>query len=154
MMDSSGEMISKANSIWVLIDLKSQLPVRIPEEVTNAYPKEEKLDMQYLGRKVVFPKTGELTKAGELTVRQRDLDINMHVNNEQYIRFATDALEEAGFGDRTHPNRIRVEYRKQAFLGDMIYPLINDRTEEESRIFTVSLNGSDGKPYCLVEIRP
>ena len=154
MMDAAGEMISKANSIWVLIDLKSQLPVRIPKEVADSYPSEKKLDMDYLGRKVLFPKTGEVTKAGELTVRMRDLDINRHVNNEQYIRFATDALEEAGFGDRTHPKKIRVEYRKQAFKGDTILPVINDRTEDGQRIFTVSLNGSDGNPYCLVEIRP
>ncbi len=154
MIDAAGEMIAKANSIWVLIDLKSQLPVRIPKEVADSYPPGKKLDMDYLGRKVLFPKTGELSTAGELTVRQRDLDINRHVNNEQYIRFATDALEEAGFGDRTHPKKIRVEYRKQAFKGDTILPVINDRNEDGQRIFTVSLNGSDGNPYCLVEIRP
>lgn len=152
MQDSKGEMIAKANSIWVLIDLEKQFPVNVPEEVAAAYPKEEKLDMEYTGRKITFPKEGENLKAGELIVRQRDLDINRHVNNEQYIRFATDALEEAGFGDRTHPKRLRVEYRKQAFKGDMIYPLINNRSSEEKRIFTVSLNGEDEKPYCLVEI--
>lgn len=155
LLDHSGEMIAKANSIWALIDLRSQLPVKIPPEVSQAYPTEEKLDMEYLGRKVAFPKDGVNTEAGEVIIRQRDLDINRHVNNEQYIRFATDALEEAGFGDRTHPSRLRVEYRKQAFKGDMIYPLINDRTDSEGRrVFTVSLNGSDGKPYSLVELKP
>ena len=152
MEDAEGIVISKANSIWALIDLKSQLPVKVPDEVAAAYPVEEKLDMVYSGRKISFPETGENCKAGELIVRQRDLDINRHVNNEQYIRFATDALEEAGFGDRTHPERLRVEYRKQAFKGDMIYPLINDRLEDGKRIFTVSLNGEDETPYCLVEI--
>ncbi|MCR4589663.1 MAG: acyl-[acyl-carrier-protein] thioesterase [Lachnospiraceae bacterium] len=152
MEDAGGNMISKANSIWVLIDLKTQLPVRVPREVAAAYPAGEKLDMMYTGRKIIFPETGENRTAGELIARQRDLDINRHVNNEQYIRFATDALEEAGFGDRTHPERLRVEYRKQAFKGDMIYPLINDRTEDGKRIFTVSLNGEDKNPYCLVEI--
>lgn len=157
MKDAEGNMIARANSIWALIDLKEQFPVRVPEEVVKAYPMEEKLEMDYSGRKVIFPKDGENTSAGELTVRQRDLDINRHVNNEQYIRFATDALEEMGFGDRTHPRKLRVEYRKQAFKGDMIYPVINDRTEEGDnggRVFTVSLNGEDGKPYCLVELKP
>ncbi|MBQ6967446.1 MAG: acyl-[Lachnospiraceae bacterium] len=70
------------------------------------------------------------------------------------IRFATDALEEMGFGDRTHPKGLKVEYRKQAFKGDLIYPVINDRMEGETRIFTVSLNNAKGKPYCLVEIIP
>lgn len=152
MKDASGTTVSKANSIWVLIDLDSQLPVRVPKEVAAAYPAGEKLDMHYTGRKIIFPDAGENHTAGELIVRQRDLDINRHVNNEQYIRFATDALEEAGFGDRTHPEGLRVEYRKQAFKGDMIYPLINDRTENGKRIFTVSLNGEDEKPYCLVEV--
>ena len=152
MEDKKGEMIAKANSIWVLINLEKQLPVNVPPEVAEAYPEEERLDMNYNGRKINFPTDGENVKAGELTVRQRDLDINRHVNNEQYIRFATDALEEAGFGDHTHPGSLRVEYRKQAFKGDMIYPLINDRREGDKRIFTVSLDGEGGKPYCVVEI--
>ncbi len=152
MEDAEGRMIAKANSIWVLVDLKKQLPMNVPPEVISSYPPGKKLEMDYAGRKIVFPEKGEVCEAGELIVRQRDLDINRHVNNEQYIRFATDALEETGFGDRTHPGRLKVEYRKQAFKGDKIYPVINDRTEEGIRIFTVSLNGEDGKPYCLVEI--
>ena len=154
MEDSGGNMIAKANSIWTLVGLKKQLPMFIPEEVAESYPSEQKLDMDYSDRKIIFPKTGENSEAGELIVRQRDLDINRHVNNEQYIRFATDALEEMGFGDRTHPKGLKVEYRKQAFKGDLIYPVINDRTEEDTRIFTVSLNNAEGKPYCLVEITP
>ncbi|MBQ9549286.1 MAG: acyl-[Lachnospiraceae bacterium] len=153
MEDAGGSMIAKANSIWALIDLETQLPVKVPPEVAAAYPPGEKLDMTYTGRKIAYPKEGEEHTAGELTVRRRDLDINRHVNNERYIRFATDALEEAGFGDRTHPGGLRVEYRKQAFMGDLIYPVINDRTQDGKRIFTVSLNAEDGAPYCLVEIR-
>ena len=153
MEDAEGSMIAKANSIWALIDLESQLPVKVPPDVAAAYPAGEKLDMTYMGRKIAYPGEGEEYAADELIVRRRDLDINRHVNNERYIRFATDALEEAGFGDRTNPEGLRVEYRKQAFKGDLIYPVINDRTSEGKRIFTVSLNDSKGMPYCLVEIR-
>ena len=75
----------------------------------------------------------------------------------RYHHILPSVWEEMGFGDRTHPKKLRVEYRKQAFKGDMIYPVINDRTEggdDGGRVFTVSLNGEDGKPYCLVELKP
>ena len=43
---------------------------------------------------------------------------------------------------------LRVEYRKQAMLGDQITPVIYE-TEEYCM---VSLNGKDGKPYAVVQL--
>ena len=48
--------------------------------------------------------------------------------------------------DTRRVKRLLVEYRKQAFLGDVMYPL----AYEEGNSMTVSLNAADGSPYAVV----
>lgn len=57
------------------------------------------------------------------------------MNNGQYVRMARAALER-----EITVRELRVEYRKQAMLGDQITPVIYE-TEEYCM---VSLNGEDG----------
>lgn len=65
------------------------------------------------------------------------------MNNGQYVRMARAALER-----EITVRELRVEYRKQAMLGDQITPVIYE-TEEYCM---VSLNGKDGKPYAVVQL--
>ncbi len=111
--DESGEMILKADSIWVFIDTSSGRPMRPPELVVEKYAPEPKLDMEYLGRKLPRLPEGE----ERLTIKTPHyfIDTNNHVNNAKYILMCEELLP-YGF----HVNRIRAEYKKSAVLGDMI----------------------------------
>ena len=102
--------------------------------------------MDYAPRKLPFPKEGENHSVEDITVRLRDLDSNHHMNNEQYIRMALDCLD----GKLLHPSHMRAEYRKQAFLGNIIHPVVNERTVFDQTIYTVGLNNDEGKAYCNV----
>jgi hypothetical protein len=42
---------------------------------------------------------------------------------------------------------MRAEYKKQAFLNDVLYPYV---VEEDGR-YIISLNDGQGKPYVVVE---
>jgi len=44
--------------------------------------------------------------------------------------------------------RLRAEYKKQAFLNDVLYPTYYEMDGK----YIVSLNDSEGKPYSVVEI--
>ena len=44
---------------------------------------------------------------------------------------------------------LRVEYKRQAMLGDHIIPVLY-RTADN--ILLVSMNGTDGQPYAVVEM--
>ena len=74
----------------------------------------------------------------------RSLDTNHHVNNGQYVRMAMDYVQE-----KFEVRQLRVEYKMQALLGDIIYPVVCGG----EGTYVVSLNNEDEKPYCIVEIK-
>lgn len=139
-MEKDGRRIVKADSLWTLLDMEKMFPVKIPEEVSERYPKEEKIEMEYFSRKILI--TGEEKQAETLTIQKHHLDCNDHVNNGQYIKIASVYLPE-NFVIR----QMRAEYKKQARLGDVLYPYIY---MEENRV-TVCLCDEAKKPYVVVE---
>lgn len=77
-------------------------------------------------------------------MRKYHIDTNEHVNNCQYVQMALEVLPE-----ETRVRQIRVEYKKSAVLGDVIFPKV---AREEKRIVT-ELCDENGKPYAVIEIK-
>ena len=141
MNDATGkERLAVANSLWTLIDLDTMRPARVLEEIISAYEIQEKLDMEYTDRKIRFVSEGE--EKGEIRVKKHHLDTNNHVNNGQYVKMAMDFLPQ-GF----EVKRLRVEYKKQAVLSDVMLPVVY--AGEKS--FGVEFKASDGTVYANVE---
>ena len=139
-----GERLAVANSVWTLLDMEKMYPVRVPEEITEKYELAPKLDMEYSPRKIAVPKEGGERKE-DVVVRMHHLDTNQHMNNAQYVHFAVMYLPaDSEIGE------LRVEYRRQAVLGDHITPVIY-RTAED--VYLVSMNDEEGKPYAVVEMK-
>ena len=145
----SGEMLVMANSVWSFLDLDKSTMERAPQEMSDAYGLGERLDMNYLPRKIPFPGESEPEKKPPVEVQTTHLDTNHHVNNGQFVHIA---MQEA-FGD-TMPQvaRLRVEYKKQAHLGDLLYPVIDRGTQIPAGPVTIALNDENGLPYCTAEI--
>lgn len=139
--DSSGECIAKANSIWVLMDLKKGRPMIVTPEIGDIYGKAEPLQMEYAPRKIKVPKDG--LSRQKFIVHSFQLDTNKHVNNRQYVQMAMECLDKE---DRV--KELRVEYKKQAVLGDEIYPSVCQVNEKE---VIVSLNAEGGVPFAVVQ---
>lgn len=138
-----GERLAAANSVWTLLDMEKMYPMRIPEELVAKYETAPKLDMKYSPRKIAVPGEGG-EAGGDIVVKLHHLDTNHHMNNAQYVHFAVMFLP-AGAEIR----ELRVEYRKQAMLGDIITPVLY-RTAPDR--YLVSMNGADGKAYAVVEM--
>lgn len=143
MKTEDGEVLAYANSLWTLMDMDRMLPVKATEEMIRSYVTEPKYPMEYAPRKIAMPEGGRALE--HFTVRQHHLDTNHHVNNGQYVRMAMDCL-----GDEPSIRQLRVEYKNQAKLNDVICPVV--AFDEEKNIYTVSLDDEAGKPYCIVEI--
>ena len=138
--DPAGEEYARAIGIWVLMDMVNGKPVKVPDEMINAYGIGPQLDMEQVSRKIRLPGEGERSEEPFHVGRQL-LDSNHHVNNAQYISLAADYLPE---GFTIH--RIRAEYRMQAKLGDMICPAI----VPVENGYGVSLRSAEGSPYAVV----
>ena len=142
MKDERGEVIVRANSIWAFMDMNAQKPIKVPEFVSSAYGYGEKLDMEYLPRRIDIPNEGgEVLDAVE--VGNERLDILGHVNNGQFVRVALSCSRKE---DR--PKRIRVEYKTQAHAGDVFVPVRFENEDTE----IITLKSPEGGIYATLEL--
>ena len=142
MLDEKGEYLAKANSLWSLLNTDTGKPVAVPENMMEKYVLSPKLDMEYTSRKITV--SGERVRREPLVVKQHHLDTNHHVNNQQFIDIAMDFLPEVFC-----VGQVRAEYRKQAFLNDILVPcVINDG----ERVI-VMLEDESNVPYMIAEFR-
>lgn len=138
MMTKTGEILAQANSLWTLLDFSTMKPAFPPKELTDKYTVEPPLDMEYAGRKIAMSPDGRSLEP--ILVRKQHLDSNNHVNNAQYVSMALDCIPE-GF----IVGQLRVEYKKQAHLGDILIPYVVEEKEKivvslRDRLETVFVN--------------
>ncbi len=146
METEEGEKLACANTLWTLMDMEKMYPAKPTKEMLEAYEIEDKLPMDYAPRKIALPMEGGVGKE-PLEVARRHLDTNNHVNNGQYIRMAKEYLSAEYMERDMFLRQMRAEYKRQAHLGDKIYPVVYEKGE----IAAVSLNDREGQPYCIVE---
>lgn len=140
MEDENGQILAKANSLWVYMDLAKGRPVKpLPEEIEQ-YGKGEPLDMEFASRKIDLPEIIE--KKEPIRVMSYHIDTNGHVNNGQYVQMALEYIDE------TMPiHQLRVEYKKSAVYNDVMIPAV---AKEEGRTVVVLMDESE-KPYVVLE---
>lgn len=142
MKDEQGKQLACANSIWVFMDLEKGRPTRPAKEYIEPYGTEEPLDMPYEGRKILMPE--ECEDMEPFPVRRYHIDTNEHVNNCQYVQMALEMLPR-----EMSAGQLRVDYKKSAVLGDIIYPKVSREAERT----VVELCDAGGKPYAVVELK-
>lgn len=137
----TGEFLVKANSLWTLIDLNKVRPIKATPEMIAGYTLGEKLEMEYLDRKIILE--GEAHENEPVTITKHMLDTNQHVNNQQYIELAlnyipTDAVIK----------RLRTEYRESAYLGDVLVPTV---TKTNDKIGVSWIKQGSNSPAVICE---
>jgi acyl-ACP thioesterase len=140
MKDENDEILSAANSIWVYIDATTGRPLRIPER--TGYEQEPAFPMNYAQRKIEMP--DDMTDYPTFSIIKSNIDSYNHVNNGQYIKMAEEFLP-----DDVKISGMRVEYRKQAVLGDIIVPKVHHK----DGCYTVVLSDTGEKPYAVIEFQ-
>ena len=139
LQDEQGAYLAKANSIWAFMNIESGRPAKVLPENISDYRMEPPLEMMNFPRKIQAPE--DCARMDPFPVVRHHLDTNNHVNNGQYIAMADEYLPE-----NFEVSALRVEYRAQAKLHDVIVPMVH--REEDS--LTVSLCDETGKPYAVV----
>lgn len=142
MRSAGGETLAYANSVWSFLDIKKMRPVKITKTQLEAYPLEEKLDMDYASRKIEI--SGNFCEKEPIRITQERMDTNHHMNNAQYVRLG---MEYIPYG--MDIRQIRVEYKKAAVHGDIVVPVVY---EEKDR-YIVLLENKVKEPYAVVEFQ-
>ena len=140
MEDEERQMVAWANSVWVYMDVEKGRPTRPEAREIELYGTEAPLSMEYASRKIELPE--ELEEGEPFPVRKYHIDTNEHVNNCQYVQMALEVLKKP-----MDVGKLRVEYKKSAVYGDIIYP----KTAYEKDRAVVELCDRDGKAYAVVE---
>ena len=130
--DAGGSTLAYANSVWVLVDTRTGRPVKVPQEFADTYGLEPQLEMECAKRKLHIP--DDMEKKGEIVVPQFFIDSNHHMNNEKYVMLAQQLLP-----NDFEISELRVEYRKEAKLGDTVISYV----KYTSKSVTVVLADTD-----------
>lgn len=136
------EVLAKANSLWVFMDTAKMRPARVKDTFVEAYGKvlEPALEGDWSERKITVPE--EQVKMEPVQVAKFFIDTNHHMNNGKYVLVAEEYLPED-----FNVGRLKVEYKKAAVLGDVLYPAVTVKEDE----VTVVLADEVGKTYAVVQ---
>lgn len=136
------EVLAKANSLWVFMDTEKMRPTRVNDTCVKAYGKiiEPVLEGNWSDRKISVPEGRNVMEP--VQVAKFFIDTNHHMNNGKYVLVAEEYLPED-----FKVGRLRVEYKKAAVLGDVLYPSV--AVEED--VVTVVLADKEGRTYAIVQ---
>ena len=128
-------------SMGAFVDMSTNKMAKIPNDIFETVLLDDKIPMEYLDRKITIP-TSDSSISQAITVLMNDIDMNHHMNNAQYIRIATEFIPTDFSFDR-----MRIEYKKPAKEGELIYPSII----KEGNILFVLLSDDKNQAYAVVE---
>lgn len=159
-LDEAGETIVTAESLWILMDIAKQLPMKVTQEIAEAYVDEDADPTVRIKRKIALSEDVQEWEFCEtIPITKMYLDSNNHVNNTIYAMWAEDVLPEG-----IKAREIRVDYRKAAVYKDSVSIFIqrgNTATNSifiqrgntpPSDVFTVKFVNQNGEIAALAEI--
>lgn len=117
MTDEKGEVIGRADLLWVLIDFDRRRP--IPLKRANLDPSVTR-DCPPITTDIEEPEwPAEMPEGTKLTAPRRDVDFNGHINNSAYLIWALDALPAEARPGKA-PKRFRLNFKHETFAGDEV----------------------------------
>lgn len=141
--DEYGNVIIKASSRWVLIDLKKRSFVPVNSDMEKAYKtgaapavENERYKMPKERQRFVSDFAVEVTRS--------QTDTNGHVNNTQYAAWASDMVPDDIYNNWDCVD-FKIVFRKESVKGEklVLKTYINDTAENEKEIVTDFVNADD-----------
>ena len=150
-IDEDGNEIFKCLSRWFLLDTEKRKPKRFTDEFFDAYVASD-IPMAFEDETFKHPALDlyeEVSTINHLVTR-RDIDANKHTNNIAYISWALDDLPDDIYYGREIKD-LRVEYKREALLGDTVTKKLMKRIDEDGLIeYSTVLSNADGDYLCRV----
>lgn len=116
--DENGSVVCIATSKWALIDTQKESITRITDEIISLYcPEERNVFEDSELSKIVAPES--FSSEYTYVTQRRDIDVNKHMHNLNYLAVAYEALPEAVYTQMQF-NHIEIMYKKSIRLGDTV----------------------------------
>lgn len=148
-LDSMGEMIGKASTAWLILDMDTHRLIR-PKELMEQFKMiiHEKQMFDSSLDKITIP--GESRLLHQHEVVYSDLDIVGHVNNVRYMEWCIDAVTSAETADRAI-REFEINFNHESLLGDRINIAAMDSGSGDT--FFQAIREGDGKEIICARLR-
>ncbi|CEP68942.1 Acyl-ACP thioesterase [Moorella glycerini] len=115
--DAGGNLLGRAASVWIFLDIASKKPLRIPPAVSAPYGLYPEAAIPAGFSELPTLESPSIT--AEFTVGAADMDINHHANNKRYINWLLESVP-LEVHRQAFPATIEIVYKKDARYGDHI----------------------------------
>ena len=144
-LDESQTELFRAASQWMILDKKSNRPknlVRLEIDLLNAGPKVLDAEPARLEPQTLY------THRESIRVPYSALDLNGHVNNTEYARWALDSLHQ-NFDLPAEIHSLQISYLAEAFENDTLDLQL---AQMDSRCFVLGRKAGDNSNVFILEI--
>ncbi|MDZ7659780.1 acyl-[acyl-carrier-protein] thioesterase [Fodinibius sp.] len=147
-MDENGDILGRSLSYWLIMNIQSRRPARIPKKILEMAPKDT--DHVLPVTDASFSDLNQADYSQEFEVRKTDLDLNRHVNNVRLIEWALSCLP-----DGSNVNEIDIQFMAESVLGDTDIVEVQKRSSDsDSQYFHHQiLRASDDKTLAKATSR-
>ena len=146
-----GRLIASASSSWLIIDATTR-KIQRPDEklsVYNSLKEKEAFLVRTAGKLDDQLRDGELSP--EFRVKPSDLDVNLHTNNVNYLKWTIDAYD-FDFMMKHVPSSVEINYLAESMLGENI--IIRSSREAGNGLFYRHsiFRTTDSRELCRIRL--
>lgn len=116
-LDAENNVLGKALSYWMIINLENRRPVSIPDSIRVMELADRDHTLELTSKRLSAPVSSDYTKSFD--VQFAHLDINNHVNNVHYVNWV---LETVPLEIRKERNLVdcKIEFRSESEVGNTL----------------------------------
>lgn len=137
-LDAENNKIGQCLSYWLMINIETRKPVRMPDEVLEMAPSDTEHVLDVQKNRINFAQQASGSKI--FRVRRSDLDMNEHVNNVKYIGWALETMP-----PDKKIKEMDIEFLAECTEGEEILSEIAESKENESEYYHRIIRVSDNK---------
>ena len=115
-LDKDNKTVCIATTRWTLTNIDTQSITKITDDVIEKYdPESHTIMPEFEFKKLKEPDT--FSNEYVYTTQRRDIDVNKHMHNLNYLDLAYETLPEEEYNKRPF-NHVRIQYKNQIKLGE------------------------------------
>lgn len=115
--DKNENIFAIGTSRWILVDIDRRRPIRLTSDITDLY--ESEIDKSVFSEEIEDIKSENYLFKNDYSIQRRDIDINGHMHNLNYLDMAYEILPEDIYKNKIFDN-IRIVYKKEIMHGQKV----------------------------------
>lgn len=128
--DKDGNLLLKASTLWVFMDVSRGRPVRIPKEIAESFNYIDKKNFDEF-----YKFSNDFTEGASMDfrVRKTDIDYNNHVNNAKYVNWILEPIP-LEVEEEYSLEELDIYYKKEIKFNHIVESKLSKKEEEDGKI--------------------